>query len=430
MRTAIVFAGVMLCAASQWTVARTTNDPATRVARWQEDIDYFAREFPATQKDFYRLLPRDKFEREVMELKRQVPQASDREILFGLMRIAASLGVAHTRVAFGTATGTMALHSYGVEMRWFSDGLAVVAAAPEYREALGCRVARLGSKTPAQAEAAVAPYIAHENDVYLHSQSPLYMTLVELMGHEKIAESDWSLRLTCAKAGGAEFTLEVAPKSSARSRRGFIKAAEALHVPTSLCRKHPDAFYWYEYLPERHTLYIQYNKCRNQPGNPFVNFTADLFAFADAHPVQRVIVDLRFNEGGSSGILQPLVKGLKSRPALSGKGHLYALIGSETFSSAMFAAMDFRDGLHAALVGEPTSNKPNHYGEQENFYLPNSHLVVHYATKHFQLMPDADPPTLAPDILVPYSLNDFLTGRDPVLEAVLGQAFQVEGGWK
>lgn len=409
---------------TKYTGSGGAVDPATRVARWQEDLDDFARDLPSGQTDCFLLMSQDRFEREVTELKRQVPQLSDPEILFELMRIVASFGLAHTGVDFWSAPDTMALHHYPLQMQWFSDGLAVMAAAPEYQEALGCRVVRIGSYTPEQAEAALAPYIPHENDAWLHFQSPGYMTLVELIQHEKIAASSGCLRLICAKAGGEEFTLEIAPGKGQK----LMKAAETLHVPTALCRSNPDAFYWYKYLSETHTLYIQYSKCRNEPDNPFVNFTRDLFAFADTQSVQRVIVDLRFNMGGNSDILQPLVAGLKSRPDLVAKGHLYTLVGSQTFSSGMFAAVDFRDRLHAILVGEPTGNKPNHYGDLRYFLLPNSNLRVNYSTKHFHLIKYADPSTLEPDIFTPQSLNDFLAGRDPVLEAALptGQASAVD----
>jgi hypothetical protein len=149
-----------------------------------------------------------------------------------------------------------------------------------------------------------------------------------------------------------------------------------------------------------------------------------VFAYADSHPVRRVIVDLRLNGGGSSSVIEPLLDGLGSRPALTARGHLYAFIGAQTFSSGLMAAMDLHNRLHAILVGGPTGNKPNHYGEQLNFSLPNSGLLVHYASKHFHLMPNADPPTLAPDVPVPYSLQDFLSGRDPVLEAALQHPLQ------
>ncbi|MGD0390073.1 MAG: exo-alpha-sialidase [Tepidisphaeraceae bacterium] len=396
-----------------------TTTPTARTGRWEEDLDYLTRELPVRQKDFFMLMPQEKFEREVAELKRQVPQLSDAEIVFQLMRMIASLGVAHTEVAFVPAAEAMGLHSYPVQLQWFSDGLAVVAAASEYQEAIGRRVVRIGSKTPEEAEAAVAPYIAHENDAHLHIESPRYLTLVELMQHENIAEPSGQLSLTCAKAGGGEFTLEIASEDSAQAGRSLVTAAEALHIPKELCRTHPHAFYWYEYLPQTQTLYIQYKRCADAPDNPFEDFASDLFAFADAQPVQRVVLDLRFNGGGKTQIVDPLLDGLKSRPALSGKEHLYVLIAGRTFSAAMDTALIFRKHLNAILVGEPAGNKPNHYGQANHFTLPNAKLQVQYSTEYVHQIDGADPLFLDPDILVPYSVDDFLAGRDPVLEAAL-----------
>ena len=86
--------------------------------------------------------------------------------------------------------------------------------------------------------------------------------------------------------------------------------------------------------------------------------------------------------------------------------------------------MDFRNDLRAILVGEPTGNKPNHYGLQQDFELPNSKVMVHYSARHFHLMPDADPPTVEPDVMAPTSWADFLAGRDPALAAALRHPLQ------
>ena len=43
------------------------------------------------------------------------------------------------------------------------------------------------------------------------------------------------------------------------------------------------------------------------------------------------------------------------------------LIGRATFSSAQMNAQQFRDRTKAILVGEPTGQKPNHFGEIKNF---------------------------------------------------------------
>lgn len=148
-----------------------------------------------------------------------------------------------------------------------------------------------------------------------------------------------------------------------------------------------------------------------------------MFRFVDgahgANKVERVIVDLRFNSGGDSGVIDPLIDGLKSRPWLSTRGRLYVLTGSGTYSSGMMAAVEFRDSLHALLVGEPSGSPPNEYGEIKDFILPNSKIDVQYTTRYFRLLADSNPQTLEPDLTVHRSLADFLSGRDPVLEVAL-----------
>ena len=414
----------MLCALCHLAAAPATNDPAVRVARWQEDLDYFASELPAREMDLFKLIPEGEFKREVAELKAEVPTLSDAEIVLRLTRLAARLGVAHALVKIGSATSIHALHLYPVTMRWFSDGLAIVATAQEYQRMLGTRVVRIGSMTPKQIETAVTPYIAHENDAHVHAESPRYMSMVELMQHEKIAGADGHLQLTCAKLDGQEFTMEIAPPGRGETRRKLADAADIPPASTALCCKHRKSLYWCEYLPDTQTLYLQFNSHHEEPGRPFKDFARELFAVADLYPVRRMVLDLRFNKGGHSEVAAPLEAGLRSRPALTAKGHLYVLIGWTTFSAGMDEAAYFRKHFHAILVGEPAGNKPNHYGSAESFKLPNSKLEVEYSTRYTRLIRDADPSSLDPDIPVPSRLNDFLAGRDPVLEAALHHPLQ------
>nr|HEV7954777.1 hypothetical protein [Candidatus Acidoferrales bacterium] len=155
------------------------------------------------------------------------------------------------------------------------------------------------------------------------------------------------------------------------------------------------------------------------PSRAFADFAKELFTFADAHTIQRTIVDLRFNQGGNSNVIKPLESGLKSRKALSAQGHLFALIGPSTFSSGLLAATDFDNDLHAVLIGEPSGEKPNSYGEIRILTLPNSQIRTTYCTKFFRLMKNGDPAALEPKVLMKPSIADFLSGRDPVMDAAL-----------
>jgi C-terminal processing protease CtpA/Prc len=134
----------------------------------------------------------------------------------------------------------------------------------------------------------------------------------------------------------------------------------------------------------------------------------------DAHAVDRVVLDIRTNSGGNSSVIAPLTAGLKARPTL--RSRIFVLIGPETFSSGQLAAWEFRRQLGATLVGEPSGEALNSYGEVKVFTLPHSQLRVQYSTKYFRLGKDD---LLDPQIRVAATLEDVLAGRDPVLDAAL-----------
>ncbi len=302
-------------------------------------------------------------------------------------------------------------------MDWISDGMVVVRTGdPRYHEASAgrARVLRIGSLTPEQVELALAPYIAHENRPWLRNIVSTYMTWAELMQHEHIATSDGRLPLTLAKADGRSYVLEIEPAAKRFGTVHFRLSPPAL--------KNANA-YWGGYLKKPpHTLYIQYNKCRNEPGNPsgsFEQFTKGVLKLADSRPTERIIVDLRYNSGGDPQIIAPLLRGLKARPALRAKGRLYTLIGSGTYSAAVFNAAALKDDLDAILVGGPTAGELTSYGGPHTLTLPNSKLAIRYSTSKVSVRRGARSP-LIPDILVPpEQFDDFQALRDPVLEAAL-----------
>ncbi len=396
------------------------SPPITRDALWQQDLDYFANQFPQDEMDFQKLYPKQEFESQLAAIRQSVPKATDAELTLDLMRLVASAHVAHTSANPPEAAGNT-IHFLPLDMRWYSDGLAILAAADEYRDTIGTRVVSIGSMAPKQLETAVAPYISYEMDAGLHVRSPRFMEMVELLQRLGLAEADGSIKFRLARPDGTEFTRKISPPANGHAvgTSGMIGLYDALHIPLPFARKQPGKKYWYEYLSDSQTLFIQYNECKNDPKLPFADFTKAMFDYADAHPVQRVIVDLRFNGGGSSLVIEPLVEGLHAREALSSRGHLYALIGPGTFSSGLMAAMDFHQKLNAILVGEPLAEKLNSYGEVGGLRLPNSRVAVFYSTKFFELGEGSDVPTLAPEIFVQQSFADALAGRDPALEAAL-----------
>jgi len=411
----------LLCLAAASLNAQTSD----REAQWRQDLQFFADHMGAPghsvdlkygiitrgQKDFAKLYPPASFNATLASLRDDLPRLSDDEITLRLMRLVASANVAHNTVS---APGEGFAARLPLGFTWYSDGLAVTSAAPEYANALGARVVKMGGETPEQLLPQLAPYIAHENEVRLRYTAASFLRIKAVLQHFELPGPDGRLALTLQKPGQEPFAITVA---FAGPQTKQVGVSEALHLPTPLFASHPGASYWYQYLTDTQALYIQYNRCENDPRQPFAEFARQALAEADAHPIKRVVIDLRWNGGGNSRIVGPLKSGLAQRA--KSVGRVYVLIGPRTFSSALDNALELHKDLHATLVGEATGGSPSGYGEAMQFVLPNSQLTVQYTTKFFG-QKDAAPSSLQPQIPAPRTLADVLTGRDPALEAALG----------
>lgn len=411
----------LFCIATVSGQAQTAG-PADREARWEQDLKILVDTLgaPGTgQRDFAKVYPPATFDAAIASLKADVAKTPDDELSLRLMRLMASAHVAHNG-AFpqgGNFTARLPLR-----FNWYPEGLAVNRASQEYADALGALILKIGDETPGQLLAKLAPYIPYENDHWLRVRATEFIREEAILRHFNLIGPDGRVAMTLEKPGQPPFTVSVdltdpMPK--------LLRLAEGLHLPTPLSMSHLSKNYWYQYLEDSQTLYIQYNQCENDPQLSFKDFTQQALAEADAHTLKRVVLDLRFNGGGDSSMIDPLQDGLDARS--KSIGHLYVLIGPWTFSSAMLNAFNLQKGINsygrhknlkATLVGEPTGDGWNTYGNIKEFSLPNSKIAIYYTTKFFG-DPKAAPFTPQPDIAVPRTLADDLAGRDRALEAAI-----------
>lgn len=404
--------------------------------QWQQDLQYMATELPLLHKNAFTKITPDQFNQAVADLSRDIPLLQDHEIVVRMTRIVAMIGDAHTNLI--TAGSVVRFKSFPLRLYWFADGLYVTGAEAGYGGAVGARVVRIGATDVGQAYGAVAELIPHENDQWLRAQSPAMLVTPEVLQALGILPDTYAGHFVFQNAAGEEFSLDVTPASSkgninwgagvgagktkrthAKEGGGWTSAPDPARAPLPSYLKHPDLNYWFEYLPDSRTLYIQYNVCQDAPGLPFSQFTQTVKDYAAAHQIDRAVIDLRNNTGGSSGVFSPMLNWVQTDAYFSQRGRTFVITGRRTFSSGMINAWQLMYLTNAISVGEPTGGKPNSFGEVRSFRLPNSGLTVFYSTKFFTLLPD-DPPYLSPQVPVEITSADYLAGRDPALDALFG----------
>jgi hypothetical protein len=102
-------------------------------------------------------------------------------------------------------------------------------------------------------------------------------------------------------------------------------------------------------------------------------------------------------------------------------GKVYVLSSKATFSSGQMFLAVIKANRLATIVGEETNQPVCSTGEIFFFNLPNSHLRTSLSTKSF-IPPGGcnGAAGVVPDVLVRPRFEDFLSGRDTILETALG----------
>jgi hypothetical protein len=99
--------------------------------------------------------------------------------------------------------------------------------------------------------------------------------------------------------------------------------------------KDPANVFWFQYLPDSQTIYVQFNVVRDKPDESIEAFFKRVFAFAGSHPVNRFVLDERPNDGGNNELLLPVIQGFIHSDKVNQPGKLFTIISRHTFSAAM-----------------------------------------------------------------------------------------------
>jgi hypothetical protein len=373
-----------------------------RIAGWRDDLHTLADQLPARHKNAFFQVDEAAWRHEVAELDHRIPTATDAQVIAGLAHLVAMIGDSHTTLIVGARGGV-----YPVKLYTFADGTFVTGAPPDAAWAVGRRLVSIDGMPVADATAKLAPLISHDTHQMLRAQLPQALVQASLLAGTGVARAADHATFRLAAADGTARDLPL--------HASLVSPTPRLPASLPLYLQHPGWLYWNTYDAGQKLIYLQYNACEDRADLPFARFAAETLAFADGHPVDHFVVDLRMNGGGDSRVIQPLLDGIDQRPLL--RGHVVALIGRSTFSSALMAAIELKR-RGATLVGEPTGGKPSSYGEVKRLSLPSSGLVVQYSTKYFSY-PELPADSLRPDVEVHLTSADWFAGRDPVLDAAV-----------
>lgn len=387
---------------------------------WTEDIDQLARELPRLHANVFHHCSEQSFYAQIDQLKSDLPMCDNAMVVVRVMALIASIGDAHTALI------PPASHFLPYAFYWFAEGMHIIAARPEYQDDLGSQLVAIEGQPVSLVIDQLTRIIAHENDAYITSHLPSYLTMVDLLYGLEICDSTDSIVLTLQRSDGESESKAVMTVRHHDLATGMIGLENELpghgespfsRLAVPFHRNHHDRSFWFTALGTD-SIYIQYNACRELPDNAMPAVFADLLQQVERLQPSKLIFDLRHNHGGDSTVLEPLIDAVTERVhAAQDSIQVFVIIGRDTFSSALLNAYALKNKTGATIVGEPSGGKPNCYGEVQYLVLNHTRLRVRYSTRYYHLVDDDTLLSLMPDRACAVTFADFLAGHDPCLAA-------------
>ncbi|ANM31493.1 hypothetical protein ABI59_20875 [Acidobacteria bacterium Mor1] len=387
---------------------------------WLEDLDALARELPSRHVRPFHHVSEEQWRKTVADLGRRIPDLSESEIVVELTRLVALLGDGHTELLpHQSGTG---FHRLPLVFREFADGMRVIAVAPGQERLLGATVQKIGGRSVEQLLEAVAPLVARDNDMELLHSGPEYLATPEVLAYIGAAVSPDEVPLTVSGSGGdtEDHVVSSIPRTGLGEVR-WIRGREQAGGETPLMAKNPAKDYWFERVEEHGLVFVKYNRCDDQGGEPSIRRFAKLLS-KQAAPREfgKLVLDLRHNSGGDNKKSKPLVDFAVRWKESMPERQVFILVGRMTFSAAMDAVLQLRRRAAPILIGERPRGRPNTVGDVETLRLPNSGLRLDYSTRIYDRAPDLASEAYLPlDVPAPSTWEDYVSGRDPSLEAAI-----------
>jgi hypothetical protein len=390
----------------------------SRTDGWRRDIDYLVSELKRSDPKSAPI-PHEFFGL-AQKLKASVSELSDEQIVAAIGEMLNTLERGHTALWLGASSASARMNFKPLPLRLyvFAEGIFITEARPGLSGLIGAQVLKFGNMPAVEALRRVGATASAESAMEILWLAPRMLVrpavLKGLGTGDRADRAELTLRMPNGKT--VRKTVMAGEEPASDQWRRKLNPPPGVSAPLFLSKIREA--HWFQYLPDRKSIYVQVNNMTPDAEETLPQFGLRLRrAIADDEP-QNVIIDLRHNNGGNSFSYVELLRTLTSFSTRA-EDRVYALIGRNVYSAAGNFSTDLERLVRPVFVGEPTSATGNNWGDESPFVLPYSGITGAFSGVRWQLSHPWDQRrSIVPHVPVQLTAKAYFAGQDPALEAV------------
>ena len=355
----------------------------------REDVKYLKEQLEQTHYDLYRNVS----EQVLFDTLQKATEVDHEFFNIAIQESLALIKDAHTYTE-----GILNGNYLPIGLREIDGQFYIIGSSEKYKSLLGQKLIGINGHNIVDITNKVSNLSSKENNEVLKSDLSKYVISNQVLKYYGFSSSN-QLQIDTNK-GNTKVTVDTETKVKQLHplRWKDIEINDPSYIGNSI----------YQFRIIGDTLLFQYYKCTNKDYSEeeLAEFKRKLLETADS--VKSIVVDLRENRGGNTGIMEDLFEKFPENK------EIYVAMGRDTFSSAMHHLLYLKNTKKATLVGENAGEKPNRFGDHKDIVLPNSKIKIGCSYKYFQLLPGQDIEVVQPDIKIPLPIEDYINNTDPL----------------
>ena len=181
-------------------------------------------------------------------------------------------------------------------------------------------------------------------------------------------------------------------------------------------------------------MILRYNSCKENENYKIEKFTKDVCDQLDNNKFSNIIIDLRYNLGGSSFHIYNIFGKMMAYQGANPDTKIKVLISDQTYSAGGDCALLFVKNFHNVEVIGKNSGFPisTSAGDVNVAYTKDTYIGINYCTtvfrQHYEDVDsflfnyknfDFEKNTMKPDFYASQSFADFMIGNDPAMNYAL-----------